>query len=322
MPVVIPGEPVREDMVLPFQVEPYALRGRLVSLDAAVDAIVAVHAHPQPVARLQAEMLALAPCLAGALKFDGVFTLQVSGNGPLRTLMADVTSNGSLRGYAACDEDGVHRLVQTHGPRVPLSRLTGGGHMAFTVDQGRHAERYQGIVALTGDGLVECTRMYFSNSEQLETDLTLAAAQDETGAWRASALMVQRLPFAGGHGAPPGVSEEEYDEGWRTAVILMGSCTPEELVDRTLTPEALLYRLFHETGVRVWPKQPVEARCRCSAERVERVLRSLSDAELRSMMQEGVVSVVCEFCKTERRYDAMALAELGCDHPVSGRMLQ
>ena len=312
--------PARDDIILPFQVEPYALRGRLVVLGPAADTIVSAHAHPDPVARLQAEILALAPCLAGALKYDGVFTLQVSGSGPLRTLLADVTSDGALRGYAACDDDGVLDMMREYGPDIPLPRLTGGGHMAFTVDQGPRAERYQGIVALSGSGLVDCTHAYFRNSEQLETGITLAAARDGAGSWRASAMMVQRMPFAGGRGAPPGVGEDEYDEGWRTAVILLSSCTPEELLDRTVAPEALLYRPFHETGVRAWPDQTLAARCRCSTERVERVLRSLSADELHDMMQDGVVSVVCEFCKRERRYDSVALAELGADGgPSVGR---
>jgi len=299
----------RDDIILPFQVEPYGLRGRYVGLGDAADTILSAHDYPEPVARLQAEMLALAPCLAGALKYEGVFTLQINGKGPVRTLMADVTSDGALRGYAAFDEDAVARVIAEHGPDASLQRLTGGGYIAFTVDQGQHAERYQGIVELSDATLAECTQSYFRNSEQLQTGIKIAAAQDG-GAWRASALMIQRLAFAGGEGTPAGITEDEYDEGWRTAIILMSSCTGDELLDKTLAPEALLYRLFHETGVRAYPDQPVEARCRCSADKVERVLRSLSASELREMTVDGVVSVMCEFCKNERIYDADALAAL------------
>ncbi len=296
--------------VLPFQVEPFGPRGRFVALGAAADAIVSVHAHPEPVARLLAQTLALAPCLAGALKYDGVFTLQVSGSGPLRTLMADVTSDGALRGYAACDAAGVERMAAEHGPDIPLPRLAGGGHIAFTVDRRDREDRYQGIVELSGPTLAECVHAYFRDSEQLETGIALAAARAPVDGWRAAAMMVQRLPFDGGAGAPAGVGEEEYDEGWRGAIVLMSGCGPEELLAASAAPEALLYRLFHETGVRAWPARPLEARCRCSPERVARVLRSLSAAELRDMMVDGEIVVMCEFCKTERRYDGPALAAL------------
>ena len=300
----------RDDIILPFQVEPYALRGRLVRLGEAANTILAAHDYPEPVSRLLAEMLALAPCLAGALKYDGVFTLQVKGNGPVKTLMADVTSDGALRGYASYDAARVAEVADKHGGDAPLQRLTEGGYIAFTVDQGEHAERYQGIVELAGATLAECTHAYFRNSEQLETGIKVASGRSNVGTWRTAALMVQRLAYAGGAGIPAGVGEDEYDEGWRTAVILMSSCTAGELLDEALVPEALLYRLFHETGVRVYPELEILAKCRCSSEKVERVLKSLTADQLQDMTVEGVVSVVCEFCKNETRYDGDALAAL------------
>jgi molecular chaperone Hsp33 len=304
-----PGE-VRDDIMLPFQVEPFGLRGRLVRLGAAADTILGAHDYPEPITRLLAEMLALAPCLAGALKYEGVFTLQVKGNGPIKTLMADVTSDGHLRGYASYDDEAVTAIIKKNGLDATLQRLVEGGYIAFTVDQGQHAERYQGIVELSGATLAECTHAYFRNSEQLETGIKVAATRSTTGVWRAAALMVQRLAYAGGETIQPGFSEDEYDEGWRTAVILMSSCTASELLDETLIPESLLYRLFHETGVRVYPEHGVIAKCRCSSEKVERVLKSLTGAQLEDMTVDGAVSVVCEFCKNESRYDGDTLAIL------------
>lgn len=304
-----PGK-ARDDIVLPFQVEPHALRGRFVRLGAAAHTILSAHQYPKPVARLLAEMLALAPCLAAALKYEGVFTLQIKGNGPLKTLMADVTSAGALRGYASYDADAVEEVIREHGADAPLQRLSEGGYIAFTVDQGQHSERYQGIVELSGATLAECTHAYFRNSEQLETGIKVAAEQTGSGDWRAAAMMVQRLAFDGGEGLPKGVSEDEYDEGWRTAVILMSSCTADELLDRALIPEALLYRLFHEMGVRVYPEQILAAKCRCSPDKVESVLKSLTTEQLEDMTIDGAVSVVCEFCKTELLYNGDALAAL------------
>jgi molecular chaperone Hsp33 len=300
----------RDDIILPFQVEPFALRGRLVRLGEAANTIIAAHDYPEPVSRLLAEMLALAPCLAGALKYEGVFTLQIKGNGPVKTLMADVTSDGALRGYASYNAAAVAEVTAKHGGDAPLQRMTEGGYIAFTVDQGQHAERYQGIVELSGATLAECTHAYFRNSEQLETGIKVASGLSDDGTWRTAALMVQRLAYAGGAGVPMGIGEDEYDEGWRTAVILMSSCTTGELLDEALVPEALLYRLFHETGVRVYPELEIRAKCRCSSEKVERVLKSLTAEQLQDMTVDGVVSVMCEFCKNESRYNGDTLAAL------------
>jgi len=311
----------RDDIILPFQVEPHGLRGGFVRLGAAVETILAAHNYPEPVARLLAEILALAPCLAGALKYKGVFTLQVKGNGPLKTLMADVTSEGGLRGYASYDAEAVEAVAVAHGADAPLQRLTEGGYIAFTVDQGLHADRYQGIVELSGATLAECTHAYFRNSEQLETSVKVAAGRSPTGTWRAAALMVQRLAFAGGENIPTSISEDDYDEGWRTAVVLMSSCTSAELLDEALASEALLYRLFHETGIRVYPVRPLAAQCRCSVDKVENVLRSLTTEQLEDMTVDGEVSVVCEFCKTELRYNGDGLVALRGTYDNAGRFV-
>ena len=301
---------IRDDLVLPFQVEPYGLRGRLVTLGTAVNSILKPHDHPEPVARLLAELLALAACLADTLKYDGVFTLQVNGDGPVKTLMADVTSEGALRGYAGFDTDAVSVAEARYGTDMALHRLTGGGYIALTVDQGNRAERYQGLVALSGSTLTECATAYFRESEQIGTGLVAAADRQPGGAWRASALMIQRLAFGGGDTIPAGVSEDEYDEEWRSALVLMSSCTTSELLDPVLAPEVLLYRLFHETGVRVYPEHSLVARCRCSHDRVVAVLRSLTAEQIADMTVDGQVTVTCEFCKTVRCFDWTDLVDL------------
>ena len=300
--------PRRDDLLLPFQVEPHGLRGRLVRLGQACDTALTRHGYPDAVAQPLAETMALTGCLAGALKYEGVFTLQLKGGGPIRTLMADVTSEGRLRGYASYDADGLAALDAAGTPS--FARLLGGGHMAFTVDQGEHTERYQGIVELTGATLSECAHAYFRQSEQLETGIKIAAAPDSEGRWRAASIMIQRLPYQGGVALPRSVSEDEYEDGWRTAVTLMSSVTDAELLDSSLPPDRLLYRLFHEPGVRAYPVQPLAFGCRCSRSRVERVLRALKPEELEDMKVDGQISVTCEFCKSEWLYDDAALETL------------
>jgi len=301
----------RDDIILPFQIDPYGLRGRLIRLGSMVDSVLGRHDYPEPVAGMLGETMALAACLAGALKYDGIFTLQTKGDGPISTLMADITSAGEMRAYARFDAERLAAVDPAAIAERSVPRLLGGGYIAFTVDQGANTDRYQGIVQLEGHTLSECTHSYFRNSEQLEAGVKLAAGQVATAdglAWRAGALMIQRLPYQ--RDLPGRPSEDEYDETWRTAMTLMSSSTAAELLSTELAPDRLLFRLFHSEGVRAYPAQPVLDSCRCSNVRVERVLNALSDEELADLRQGEDVVVVCEFCKREWRYDDAALDAL------------
>lgn len=291
---------VADDLVLPFQTDAHAVRGRLVRLGPTVDAILKRHDYPEPVAMLLGEALALAASLAATLKYDGVFTLQTKGDGPVSMLVADVTTAGALRGYAQVNRERMKDALARPGPGAvpgpahdPVPRLLGAGYLAFTVDQGSSADRYQGIVELTGATLGECIHHYFRQSEQLQATINLAVGQVGTAggkAWRAGALMIQRLPEARGADA------ESEEEGWRDAAAKVASCTKRELLDPALPPDRLLYRLFHEGGVRANRQRPLTDSCRCSQQRVVRMLRGLPGAELEEMKVDGKLTVTCEFC--------------------------
>jgi molecular chaperone Hsp33 len=289
------GLPVNEggDFIQPFQIEGHGVRGRLVRLAHVAEAIISQHAYPMPVAKLLAEMMALTAALAAALKYEGIFTLQTSSEGPIRMLVVDLTSAGAMRGYAQYDQEQFAGL-ETSGASLP--RLMGSGHLAFTVDQGPHTDRYQGIVELSGATLVECVQHYFRQSEQLQAALKVAVEHGSAG-WRAGSLMLQRLPGSG----PADLLGEDMDDAWRRALALMASCSDRELLDHEMPGEELLYRLFHEDGVRAFSPQGVEAKCRCSRERVTGVLRSLSASEIDELSIAGKIVVTCEFCN--RAYD-------------------
>lgn len=297
----------RDDIILPFQIDPYGLRGRVVRLGSVIDGILSRHAYPEAVSVMLGETAALAACLAGSLKYEGVFTLQTKGDGPIGVLMADVTTAGAVRAYATFDADRVTQLHPADVAARSVPRLLGGGYIAFTVDQGANTDRYQGIVELSGRTLSECTHAYFQQSEQLDAGVLIAAGRREEG-WRAGGIMVQRLPYS--RDLPGRPSEDEYDDLWRTAVTLMSSTRAQELLAADLSPDQLLYRLFHEAGVRAYEAQPVTDTCRCSRERVERVLLSLNEAEIDDMKVDGELIVNCEFCKREWRYDDDALESL------------
>jgi len=296
-----------DDLIRSFEIDPNALRGRHVRLGPVLDRVVSQHGYPEPVAVMLGEAMALAVLLAGALKYEGIFTLQTKGDGPIGTMVADVTSAGALRGYAQFDAEELGR-VTAPGNSVP--RLLGAGYLAFTVDQGEHTERYQGIVELDGANLAECAHHYFRQSEQIEAGIRVAARRDPEAGWRAGAVMIQRLPDEGGTADEGEQNDEELDDGWRRALVLLGTCKDAELTDPALDSDALLFRLFHEEGVRVYPAQTLEARCRCSRERIEDVLRTLPADDLEHLAVDGVVGVTCEFCSTQYRFTEAEIAAL------------
>ena len=300
-----------DDVVLPFQIDPFAMRGRVVRLGPVVDNIIKRHNYPPVVARTLAEMIAMAAALAATLKYDGVFTLQTKGDGPIRLMVADVTSDGGLRGYAQYDEARLAEIGDT--PSVP--KLFGAGYLAFTVDQGEHTERYQGIVELAGSTLAECAHHYFRQSEQFKAGIKVAAAPQETAAgdqsWRAGAIMIQHLPAESAQGSAEGrdverpltETQEEAEDGWRRALMLMGSATTAELVDPHLPPWKLVDRLFLAEGVKIYRPHDLRAACRCSRERVENVLRAFPPEEVEELKVDGKLVVTCEFCNTQYVFD-------------------
>ena len=292
-----------EGGVLPFTMDAggrsSAMRGRLARLDEVAGAILGRHGYPGAAAELSAEAMALAACLATTMSFDGVFTLQAKGAGPVRTLLADVTSDGAVRGYAHVDADAA--LADGVGAPAPFAELTGGGHLAFTVDQGAKG-RHQGIVPIEDGELAEVSLRYFRDSEQIETVLMLAAEPGGAHGWRAGALLLQRIPEEGGTGGILPASGAEAEE-WRTAATLMATCSRGELLDPELPGEILLHRLFNEFDLRVSPVRPMRDECRCSPERVERMLAGLPAGERKDLAGgDGMIEISCEFCKKTHRH--------------------
>lgn len=303
------GDTGTDNLVLPFQINPFELRGRVVRLGSVAGDIIGRHDYPDAVAGLLGETMALAGCLSSALKFEGIFTLQTKGDGAIKTLMADITSDGDLRGYASYDEALLNSASEEDLANRSVKALLGEGYIAFTVDQGTHTERYQGIVALEGDTLADCARAYFRESEQIDAGILISSNKTD-GTWRAGGMMIQRTPYEGGEDRPKSETPEDFEESWRRAMVLMSSCTDEELMDPALTPDQLLFRLFHEDGVRAYPAKPVQDQCRCSEQKVVNALLSIDRAELEDLKIDGELIVECEFCKTERRFDDTKLDQL------------
>jgi molecular chaperone Hsp33 len=303
-----------DDYVLPFQLEASRARGRLIRLGPVVDEILNRHAYPEPVLLLLGEAVTLTAMLGAALKFDGKFILQTQSNGAVSFLVVHYSSPGHVRGYASYNCDDPSASLNGGGASKPL---LGDGHLAMTIDPGAGMERYQGIVGLAGKTLVDAAHEYFDQSEQIPTFIRIAVARQFTAGdganpgqwtWRAGGLMVQKLGQEGGRQASDDASQPHTgsvdDDGWRRTQALAATVEDHELLDPTLSPERLLYRLFHEEEVRAFEATPLDAQCNCSRERVETMLNQFSAEELDSMAENDVITVTCEFCNTHYQFDA------------------
>ncbi|MBB5753343.1 Hsp33 family molecular chaperone [Prosthecomicrobium pneumaticum] len=307
-----------DDAVVPFQVDALDLRGRTVQMGPAIDAMLARHDYPPAVSKLLAEAIVLTVLLGSSLKFEGQFLLQTQTDGPVDMLVVDFRTPGDLRAYARFDKARVAAMAAGADP----SALLGTGILAMTIDQGPHTSRYQGIVALEGGTLEDVAHAYFAQSEQIPTLVRLAVAElytrGETGAarhgWRAGGLLVQFLPDAperiahrdiSGGDAPEGVEMPggDEDDAWVEAQSLVGTIEDHELIDPDVPVERLLYRLFHERGVRVYDPTPVRDQCSCSRERIAGVLRSFTAEEIEESIEDGAITVTCEFCGTRYGFD-------------------
>ncbi len=293
------------DFVLPFEVKPLGIRGRVVRLGPVIDDILARHDYPAPVSAILAQGVALTALLGSALKFDGKFILQTKTDGPLSMLVADYMAPNGVRGTAR---------FTTGQPLEGLTEkeLLGAGYLAMTVDQGADMERYQGIVPLGDNTLAEASHTYFMQSEQIPTRLRLASGPlslkgDKAAHWRAGAILIQHLPREGGMSAiqySSGDVPEGYEEtvteadDWVKAKLLLETVEDHELLDPTLSAEELLYRLYHEDGVTVYPAAPLARHCTCSAAAVESMLTNFTPEERAGMVQDGEIAVTCEFCST------------------------
>ena len=325
IPSRAPAEVTADDTVQPFEVSALDLRGRVVRLGPAVDTILTGHDYPQPVAKLLGEAIVLGVLLGTALKFEGRFILQTKTNGPVRMLVVDFTTPDKVRACAQFDKTAVAEA--TAAGRLDAGTLLGRGHLAMTIDQGGSKSRYQGLVALEGGTLEDAAHEYFLRSEQIPTRVRLAVAEEylaaSTGAthrWRAGGMLLQFVPRAPERArvadldpgdAPEGTVPHTVreDDAWVEGRSLVETVQDIELIDPAVSSERLLYRLFHERGVRVFRSAELHARCSCSRESVEAMLRSFPQTDRDEMVENGKISVTCEFCSATYVFEPAEVAD-------------
>ena len=303
-----PQPPAYGDFVLPFDIARCGVRGRLVRLDAATARALGAHALPEAAARVAGEVVALGALLGTALKLDGRLTIQTKGDGPLDLVTADYygadvePEKGASDSVAPRRHRGVRGYARLDGERFAVLQakefgtLAGKGALAITIEPKRGGQTYQGIVELSPDGIGASAETYFAQSEQLPTVIRLAAAPlyvagDKQPHWRAGGMMLQMTPEAAKQGV------ETKSDDWDRLSLLLKTVEDLELVDTSLAPETLLWRLFHEDEVRVQPPEPVVFRCDCDAARITMVLKSYAPEDREGLADpDGVIRARCEFC--------------------------
>lgn len=282
---------VTDDLVAAFQIEGWPVRGRVVRLGAVIDDILSRHDYPEPVADLLGEACALAALVGASLKFDGRLIVQAQGDGPVAYVVADYDTTGGLRGYCRFDADRVEQASQGF-QRPGAKTLLGSGVFIMTIDQGAEMDRYQGVTPIEGETLALCAEQYFDQSEQVPTRVRLAvgaAEADGETAWRAGGMVIQYIAADEARG--------ETRDAWEREQTLFETVGEDELIDPSLPADRLLYRLFHEDGVRMFEAKKLRAFCRCSDDRVVGLLRSFPESERGDMVEDdGMIRVTCEYC--------------------------
>ena len=325
IPSRAPAETSVDDTILPFEVAPLDVRGRVARLGPAVDTILTGHDYPQPVAKLLGEAIVLGVLLGTALKFEGRFILQTKTDGPVRMLVVDFTTPDKVRACARFDKESVAKAIGAG--TTDAGAMLGRGHLAMTIDQGGEMSRYQGLVALEGGTLEDAAHEYFLRSEHIPTRVRLAVAEELRAAsggashrWRAGGILLQfvpraperaRVPDLDPGDAPEGTTPHSVpeDDAWVEARSLIETVEDVELIDPAASSERLLDRQFHERGVRVFNSAGLHAQCSCSRESVEAMLRSFQQGDRDDMVENGVISVTCEFCSASYVFEPAEIAD-------------
>ncbi|MGI9265459.1 MAG: Hsp33 family molecular chaperone HslO [Gammaproteobacteria bacterium] len=283
------------DTLRRFLFEGLHARGELVHLDETWRQIQASHDYPPAIRAILGEALAASVLLASTIKFDGVMTMQIQGDGPMHLLVVECSSEQKVRGLAKWKGE---------APSGSFSELAGAGRLAITVERGEGKDRYQGIVPLSGDSLSDCLDAYFAGSVQLPTRLWLAASDA-----RVAGMLIQRLPM-------PPEEEQAEDDDWNRLQLVGGTVTEAEMIG--LAGPDLLRRLFAEDDLRLFRAKPVVFSCSCSRERVAAALRMMGREDIDLLIEEqGEVEAHCEFCNRQYLFDPVDAEGLFAETSIS-----
>ncbi|MCF8475262.1 MAG: Hsp33 family molecular chaperone HslO [Emcibacter sp.] len=293
--------PLYTDHCLSFQIDGQDIKGRIIRLDMPLNKILAHYDHPDDVKRELGKAMVLTAMLGSMMKFDGILTLQISSDGIIKTLISDFATDGSgsgvVRGYYRTDDD----------IKSPEMSILGQGQLMITMDQGQYMDRYQGIVKLEGGSLKKSAEEYFYASEQLPTKLMISCDKQRDGSWCAAAIMIQHLARNTTDEKDSETTEDQQQDQWNHASIMLSSIKNEELLNKELSLQDLLFRLYHESGVRVFSATEIMVGCRCSEDKLRTVLANFDTEELKDIAKDGIITMTCDFCKTDHKFELKKL---------------
>lgn len=255
------------------------------------------HAYPDHLGEILGEAVVLATLVGSGMKFEGKVLTQAEGDGPISMLVGEYSKTGDVRAYARFEQERWAYLEKVNkGAKPHMPQLFGPqGALALIIMQDNNrTQPYQGIVPLNKGSLSECAEDYFRQSEQVDTCLAISIDRDAAGEWHAGGMMIQRVASDAARG--------DTSDGWREAQALFATLSDEELRSEAVSSEDLLFRLFHEGGVRMQSPQLLTDRCTCNEERLRQTLQGMPDESLREMVEpDGTLKVDCQFCA--RHYD-------------------
>ncbi|MEZ6030089.1 MAG: Hsp33 family molecular chaperone HslO [Hyphomonadaceae bacterium] len=296
-----------DDFVASFQIEDTSVRGRIARLgDGVLDPILKRHDYPRWAAYLLGEAVTLAVLVSASLKFDGKVLVQAQGEGPVSLLVAEARSDGGVRGYLRLNKEKWENLERVNkGQRPHIPQALGRGVMALMLQPTDPDQSpWQSMVPIEGATLADCAQMWFSQSEQVPTRVRLAVAEvSEPGGtkrWRSGGALIQQVAGDAARGAT--------DEPWDNARHLFDTVEDIELVDPDLSSGTLLFRLFHESGVRLEAPRPLSDKCTCSEEKLLATIAQMDRGEIKSLADaDGAITADCQFCGRVYRFDVDGL---------------
>lgn len=296
-----------DDFVATFQIEDTSVRGRIARLgDGVLDSILKRHDYPRWAAYLLGEAVTLAVLVSASLKFDGKVLVQAQGEGPVSLLVAEARSDGGVRGYLRLNKpkwDELERVNKGQRPHIP--QVLGRGVLALLLQPNDPDQSpWQSMVPIEGATLADCAQMWFSQSEQVPTRVRLAVAEvSEPGGvkrWRSGGALIQQVAGDATRGST--------DEPWDNARHLFDTIEDIELVDPDVSSGTLLFRLFHESGVRMEEPKTLSDKCTCSEEKLLDTIRQMDRAEIKSMANaDGAITADCQFCGRHYSFDANSI---------------
>ena len=292
-----------DDFILPFQIDKSSVNGRLIRCQKSISRILKQHNYPIPVARLLGEALLLVALIGSGLKLKHRITLHIKGDGALPLLLTDYYTDNSMRGYVEINQELYEKW--TGGEQINPFLLIGKGYLAITIDNGDGTKPYQGIVPIQGESLSGAVLAYIEGSDQIMSLLKLFINQkdyDGETQWYGAAMLVQKLGKAGDDFKIEHIEADDAEK-WGRIKALFHTLSEEELCDENLSPDRLLFRLFHEDGVRVFDKKSVNFDCKCDMKRLEQILKNSNPDDVLAMADDnGIIEASCQFCKNKYQF--------------------